>query len=82
MAELSRSSCQLNEQSCTDKKEKKNFLIYKEMHNGAVAQPYMRKGFLIYEEIRKYLTIYEKAVSHIIIIYMILQRLLSEFPYP
>ncbi len=26
---------------------------------------YIRKGFLIYEEMRKYLTIYEKAVSHI-----------------
>ncbi len=25
----------------------------------------MRKGFLIYEEMREYLTIYEKAVSHI-----------------
>ncbi len=25
----------------------------------------MRKGFLIYEEMRKYLTIYEEAVSHI-----------------
>ncbi len=28
------------------------------------AKSYMRKGFLIYEEIRKYLTIYEEAVSH------------------
>jgi hypothetical protein len=25
----------------------------------------MRKGFLIYEEVRKYLVIYEEAVSHI-----------------
>jgi hypothetical protein len=25
---------------------------------------YMRKGFLIYEEMRKYLVIYEEAVSH------------------
>jgi hypothetical protein len=25
----------------------------------------MRKGFLIYEEMRKYLVIYEEAVSHI-----------------
>ncbi len=38
-----------------DKKEHKIFLIYKEIRNGAVAQPYMRKGFLIYEEMRKYL---------------------------
>jgi hypothetical protein len=32
---------------------------------GAVAKSYMRKGFLIYEEMRKYLAIHEKAVSHI-----------------
>jgi hypothetical protein len=32
---------------------------------GAVAKSYMRKGFLIYEEMLKYLTIYEEAVSHI-----------------
>ncbi len=33
---------------------------------GAVAKSYMRrKGLLIYEEMRKYLTIYEDAVSHI-----------------
>jgi hypothetical protein len=31
----------------TDKKEKKIFLIYKEIQNGAVAKSYMRKGFLI-----------------------------------
>jgi hypothetical protein len=24
----------------------------------------MRKGFIIYEEMRKYLTIYEEAVTH------------------
>jgi hypothetical protein len=33
---------------------------------GSVAKSYMRKGFLIYEEMRKYLTIYEEAVSHIL----------------
>ncbi len=32
---------------------------------GAVAKSYMGKGFVIYEEIRKYLVIYEEAVSHI-----------------
>jgi hypothetical protein len=32
---------------------------------GVVAKSYMRKGFLIYEEKRKYLSIYEEAVSHI-----------------
>jgi hypothetical protein len=45
----------------TDKKESQIFLIYKEIQNGAVAKSYMRKGFLIhilYEEMRKYLTIY------------------------
>ncbi len=31
---------------------------------GAVAKSYMRKGFLIYEEMRKYLVVYEEAVSH------------------
>jgi hypothetical protein len=32
---------------------------------GSVAKSYMRKGFLLYEEMRKYLTLYEEAVSHI-----------------
>jgi len=32
---------------------------------GQVAKSYMSKGFLVYEEIRKYLTTYEEAVSHI-----------------
>jgi hypothetical protein len=49
---------------CTDKKEKKIFLIYKEIQMGSVAKSYMRKGFLIYEEMRKYLTIYDEAVSN------------------
>jgi hypothetical protein len=31
---------------------------------GSVAKSYMRKGFLIYEEMRKYLTIYEMAVVY------------------
>jgi hypothetical protein len=38
----------------TDKKENQIFLIYKEIQSGAVAKSYMRKGFLIYEEMRKY----------------------------
>ncbi len=38
---------------------------------GSVAKSYMRgKDFLIYEEMRKYLTIYEEAVSNT---YMTLQ---------
>jgi hypothetical protein len=49
----------------TDKKENKIFLIYKEIQIGAVAKSYMRRGFLIYEEMRKYLTIYEEVVSRI-----------------
>ncbi len=32
---------------------------------GSVAKSYMRKGFLIYEEMRKYLTIYEEATDPI-----------------
>jgi hypothetical protein len=32
--------------------------MYKEIQNGAVAKSYMRKGFLIYEKMRKYLTKY------------------------
>ncbi len=43
---------------CTDKKEKKIFLIYKEILSGAVAKSYMRKGFLIYEEMGKYVPIF------------------------
>jgi hypothetical protein len=31
----------------TDKKEKKIFLVFKEIQSGAVAKSYMRKGFLI-----------------------------------
>ncbi len=51
----------------TDKKENLIFLIYKKIQNGAVAKSYMKKGFLIYEEMRIYLTNYdyEEVVSHI-----------------
>jgi hypothetical protein len=49
----------------TDKKDNHIFLIYKEIQSGAVAKSYMRKGFLIYEEMRKYFPIYGEAVSHI-----------------
>jgi hypothetical protein len=51
---------------CTPIKEENEIsLIYKEIQMGSVAKSYMRKGFQIYEEMRKYLTIYERAVSHI-----------------
>ncbi len=49
----------------TGKKEKKIFLIYKDIQMGAVAKSYMMKDFLIYEEKRKYLVKYEETVSHI-----------------
>jgi hypothetical protein len=39
---------------CTLIKRNKNFLIYKEIQSGAVAKSYMMKGFLIYEDMRKY----------------------------
>jgi hypothetical protein len=42
----------------------KIFLIYKEIQSGTVAKSYMRKGFLINEEMRKYFPIYEEAVRH------------------
>ena len=42
----------------TEKKENKIFLKYKEIQSGAVAKSYMRKGFLIYEEIGKYFPMY------------------------
>jgi hypothetical protein len=34
----------------TDKKENQIFLIYREIQSGAVAKSYIRKSFLIYEE--------------------------------
>jgi hypothetical protein len=50
----------------TDKKENEIFLIYNGIQKGSVAKSYLRRGFLIYEEIRKTLTIYEEeALSHI-----------------
>ncbi len=35
--------------SLTDKKEKKNFLIYKEIQKGTVAKLYITNGLLIYD---------------------------------
>ncbi len=51
----------------TDKKENQIFLIYKEIQSGAAAKSYIRKGFLIYEKMRKYFPIYEEAISHILL---------------
>ncbi len=44
---------------CTDKKENKKFRINKEIQMGSGAKSYMRKGFLIYEEMHKCFPIYE-----------------------
>ncbi len=49
----------------TDKKEKKIFLRCMEIQMGSGAKSYMRKGFLTWEDMHKYLTIYEEAVSHL-----------------
>jgi hypothetical protein len=50
----------------TDKKEKKIFPhIYMEIQKGTVAKSYMRKGFLIYEEMSKFLSYHADAVGHI-----------------
>jgi hypothetical protein len=54
-----------DESTYTDKKKIKFLFIYKEIQSGAVAKSYMRKGFLICEEMRKYFAIYEEAVSYI-----------------
>ncbi len=45
---------------------------------GSVAKSYMRKCFLLYEEMRKYLAIYEEAVSHTVYDFATDP---SEFPY-
>jgi hypothetical protein len=42
----------------TDKKENKTFLIYKKFQMGSGAKSYLRKGFLIYEEMRKFFPTY------------------------
>jgi hypothetical protein len=49
------------------KKKRKIFhhIQYKEIQKGSLAKSHMRKGFLIYEELHKYLFIYGYAVSHI-----------------
>jgi hypothetical protein len=47
--------CQQEAKMCklrTDKKEKKVSLIYNEIHLGTGAKSYMRKGFLMYAEMR------------------------------
>jgi|688.fasta_scaffold1189809_1 hypothetical protein len=46
-------------------KKKIKFASYIGIQKGAVAKSYMRQGFPIYEEMRKFLVIYEMAVSYI-----------------
>ncbi len=43
----------------TDKKENKIFLVCKEIQMGPGAKSSMRKGVLMYEEMRKYFTIHK-----------------------
>ncbi len=53
-------------QNYTLLKKKMKFSSYiRNFWNKAVAKSYMREGFLIYVEIRKYLTIYEEATTYI-----------------
>ncbi len=63
----------------TDKKEKKIFLIYKEIQKGAVAKSYIKKGCLIYEA--KCTNIYPYMRRPLVIYCMSLQLLPSEIPY-
>jgi hypothetical protein len=64
-AEAALQAKQITFGGCTLVKKKKNFphIQYKEIQKGAVAKSYMRKGFLIYEEMRKYLIIYDFATA-------------------
>jgi hypothetical protein len=42
------------ERQNTDNKENKIFLIYKKIQMGSGAKSYVRKGFLVYEDMHKY----------------------------
>jgi hypothetical protein len=61
----------VSERRCTDKKVNKIFLICKEIQTGPGAKSFMKKDFLIYEEMRKFspymrrpLVIYDFAPDH------------------
>jgi hypothetical protein len=45
--------------------KKKKIKFYKKIQSEAVAKSYTRKGFLMYEEMRKYFPICGEAVNHI-----------------
>jgi hypothetical protein len=66
---------------CTDKKETKIFLIYKEIQNGAVAKSYMTNGLL---KESSYMGKYLRISSYIrkpFLVYDFATMLHSEFPY-
>jgi hypothetical protein len=65
-AKLVRAGCRVRSSIMyTDKNVNKIFLIHNEIQSGEVTKSYMWKGFLIYEEMRKYFPLYEEAVRHI-----------------
>jgi hypothetical protein len=49
----------------TDKKKSKFSSYIRKFRTGTVPKSYMRKGFLIVEEMRKYLVIFEDVLSQI-----------------
>ncbi len=61
--DFSQFHCEAKKQNYHWQKRKLNF---SHIRMGSVAKPYMRKGGLpiLYEEMRKYITLYEEAVSH------------------
>ncbi len=61
--------------------DKKENQIFSYIRKFRVEQLQIHKGFLIYEEMRRYFPIYEEAVSHIGMTLHCLQLLHSEFPY-
>ncbi len=50
---------------CPSPRNQRVELCIREIQNGSGAKSSMRKGFLIYEEMREYFVMYEEAVSHI-----------------
>ncbi len=73
-------NCGLLFRLCTlIKKVNTIFLVYKEIQSGAVAKSYLRKGFLICEEMRKYFVIYEEAISHISLDFLIYEEIFYLF---
>ncbi len=50
---------------CTDEKEHKIFLIYKEIQIGSVAKSYLTNGLLIYGEIFAHFLIYLEALPQL-----------------